>query len=93
MLSLLIRFFVGGSEDRLICFCVHQLLQLCRIFDGDAVAGTLVRTLAAQKGVDPDTLGTVSGEAHKQQQYDLLAETVRRHMDMQTIYRILEEGV
>ncbi len=63
------------------------------IFDGDAVAGTLVRALAARKGIDPETLGTVSGEAHKQRQYDLLADTVRSHMDMQRIYRILEEGV
>ena len=63
------------------------------IFDGDAVAGTLVRALAERKGIDPDTLGTVSGKAHKQQQYDLLAETIRNHMDMQAIYRILEEGV
>ncbi len=63
------------------------------IFDGDAVAGTLVRALAERKGIDPDTLGMVSGEAHKQQQYDLLAETIRNHMDMQMIYNILEEGV
>ena len=63
------------------------------IFDGDAVAGTLVRALAERKGIDPDSLGAVSGETHKQQQYDLLAETIRNHMDMQMIYRILEEGV
>ncbi len=63
------------------------------IFDGDAVAGTLVRALAERKGIDPDALGTVSGETHKQQQYDLLAETIRNHMDMQKVYSILEEGV
>ncbi|MBR4905620.1 MAG: cobyric acid synthase [Clostridia bacterium] len=63
------------------------------IFDGDAVAGTLVRALAERKGIDPDSLDAVSGEAHKQQQYDLLAEAIRNHMDMQKIYRILEEGV
>ena len=63
------------------------------IFDGDAVAGTLVRALAARKGIDPETLGAVSGEAHKQRQYDLLADTIRNHMDMQKVYRILEEGV
>ena len=63
------------------------------IFDGDAVAGTLVRALAERKGIDPDSLGAVSGEAHKQQQYDLLAETIRNHTDMHMIYRILEEGV
>ncbi len=63
------------------------------VFDGDAIAGTLVRTLAERKGIDPDTLGSVSGEAHKQRQYDLLADTLRGHMDIPKIYKILEEGV
>jgi len=63
------------------------------VLDGDAVAGALVRTLAERKGVDPALLGRVSGEAHKQEQYDLLADTIRNHMDMQAIYRILKEGI
>ena len=63
------------------------------VFDGDAVAGTLVRALAERKGVDPALLGKVSGEAHKQRQYDLLADTIRSDMDMNAIYRILREGV
>ncbi len=63
------------------------------VFDGDAVAGALVRALAERKGVDPALLGKVSGEAHKQRQYDLLADTIRSHMDMNAIYRILREGV
>ncbi len=63
------------------------------IFDGDAVAGTVVRALAEHKGVDPAALGTVSGEAYKQRQYDLLADTIRNHMDMRAINRILKEGV
>lgn len=63
------------------------------VFDGDAVAGTLVRALAAHKGIDPDTLGAVSGEAHKQRQYDLLADALRGHLNMELLYRIMEEGV
>ncbi len=63
------------------------------VFDGDAVAGTVVRALAAQKGIDPATLGTVSNAAHKQRQYDLLADTIRKHMDMEAVRRILKEGV
>lgn len=63
------------------------------ILDGDAITGALVRMLAERKGVDPALLGRVSGEAHKQQQYDLLADTIRRHMDMNAVYRILKEGV
>ena len=63
------------------------------VFDSDDVAGTIIRTLAARKGIDPAQLGKVSGEEHKQQQYDLLAATLRKHMDIPAIYKILEAGV
>ena len=63
------------------------------ILDGDEAAGTLVRALAARKGVDPALLGRISGEEHKQKQYDLLAETLRGSMDVPAVYRILEEGI
>ena len=63
------------------------------ILDGDEVAGTIVRALAAKKGVDPAQLGRVSGESWKQRQYDLLADALRAHMDLPAVYRILEEGV
>ncbi len=66
---------------------VHGLL------DGDEAAGTLIRALAVKKGVDPEDIGKISGEEHKEQQYDLLAETLRKSMDMEAVYRILEEGV
>ena len=46
--------------------------------------------LAARKGV------TLEGQAeepavYRERQYDLLADTVRRSLDMQKIYEILEE--
>ena len=63
------------------------------ILDHDAVAGAIVRALARKKGVDVAQLGRVSGEEHKQQQYDLLAQTLRDHMDMEAVYRILKEGI
>jgi adenosylcobyric acid synthase len=77
-----------GCQHGSVCGCyVHG------VFDGDAVAGALVRALAERKGVDPDLLGKVSGEAYKQRQYDLLADTIRNHMDMDAVTRILKEGV
>ena len=63
------------------------------ILDADEVAGTIIRALAAKKGIDPESLGKISGEEHKQQQYDLLAQSLRDHMNMPLIYKILEEGV
>jgi adenosylcobyric acid synthase len=61
--------------------------------DQDAAASALVQALAEKKGVDPALLGRVSGEEHKQRQYDQLAQTLRDHMDMTAVYRILEEGI
>ena len=63
------------------------------VFDSNDVAGTIIRALAARKGVDPAELGKVSGEEYKQQQYDLLADTLRKHMDMPAIHKILEAGI
>ena len=63
------------------------------VLDQDAVAGALVRALAEKKGVDPTRLGRVDREEHKQRQYDLLAQTLRDHMDMAAVYRILQEGI
>ena len=63
------------------------------ILDGDEVVETLVSALARRKGVDPAELGRVSGEEHKQRQYDLLADTLRKSMDLDAVYRIWEEGL
>ena len=57
------------------------------------MAGAIVRALAEKKDIDPALLGRVSGEEHKQRQYDLLAQTLRDHMDMAAVYRILQEGI
>ena len=63
------------------------------VLDGDEAADAVIRALAENKGVDPAVLGHVSGEEYKQQQYDLLADTLRRSMDMDAVYRIFEEGL
>lgn len=77
----------GCQNDNVYGSYVHGIL------DADDVAGTIIRSLAAHKGVDPSELGHVSGEEHKQRQYDLLADTLREHMDIKRIYEILEEGI
>ena len=60
------------------------------VFDAPEVAQRLAEALAARKGV------TLEGQAeepavYRERQYDLLADTVRRSLDMQKIYEILEE--
>lgn len=63
------------------------------IFDREAVAEALVRTLGEKKGIDVTEMTGVDFAAFKESQYDLLAAGLREHLDMDKIYRILEEGV
>ena len=60
------------------------------IFDGPNIADTVLKALCRQKGVDFTALGTFDLRAYKERQYDLLADTVRRSLDMQRIYDIME---
>lgn len=63
------------------------------VFDEDNVAQAVIFSLAQQKGIDASTLGTVSGQEYKEQQYDRLAAGMREHMDMKKIYAIMERGI
>lgn len=62
------------------------------IFDSPEVSGRLVKALFRRKGLK------YSGEAVDRRRYrdiqlDLLAENVRKHINMELVYRIIEEGV
>jgi adenosylcobyric acid synthase len=64
------------------------------IFDGDGIAPALVKALCAAKGLDAASLqGEMGFKAYKEKQYDILAATLRDHIDMDRIYRIMEEGI
>lgn len=45
------------------------------------------------KGLDVSEIQAVDFAAFKETQYDLLAEGLRKNLDMERIYQILEEGV
>ena len=70
------------------------------VFDGPGIARRIVEILAEHKGLtlknasDNSTLSApeTDNQAYKETQYDLLAETLRRHLDMKRIYEILEES-
>lgn len=61
------------------------------VFDGAAVASKLAEALAAHKGVALNAQ-VYDTARYKQEQYDKLADTVRKALDMNLIYRILEGG-
>lgn len=62
------------------------------IFDQDDVIKTLADILYQIKGIDPKEQ-TVDIKAYKEKQYDLLAQGIRESVDMDCIYKILEEGI
>ena len=45
------------------------------------------------KGVEMEDVATVSYKEYKERQYDILADSIRANLDMEQIYRILEEGL
>ena len=63
------------------------------IFDGDGIAKSIVDALLAKKGMKPEDVHTISFAEYKKQQYDILAEEVRKNLDMKKIYEILKAGV
>lgn len=76
------------------------------VFDAPGIARRIVRTLGELKGLDiaagndaeiwentdSDNEDGNHPDKYKEAQYDALADTLRLHLDMEKIYRILEEG-
>ncbi len=63
------------------------------IFDKEEVAKKIVESIGEIKGLDVSEMTGVDFQAFKETQYDILAEGLRKHLDMKKIYEILEEGI
>lgn len=63
------------------------------LFDSPDVTKRLVGALLAAKGIDAACVEAFDMRAYKQAQYDKLADVMRANMDMDMIYRIIEEGL
>lgn len=63
------------------------------VFDEDGIGAELVRILAEKKGIHLEEVCEMERHAYKEAQYDLLADTLRKHLNMKAIYEILEEGI
>ncbi len=77
----------GYAKDNVYGSYVHG------IFDNTDAVKALIDSLASAKGLDPATIGVIDAKAHKEEQYDLLADHMRKSLDMDLIYRILNTGV
>lgn len=62
------------------------------IFDENEIAKEIVRSLYSAKGLEY-TEQDIDRNAYKEKQYDILAEEVRKNIDMNFVYKIIEEGV
>lgn len=63
------------------------------LFDRVEAVSALVSCLCAAKGLDPSHVSIPDPVAYREEQFDRLAQGVREHIDLQAVYRILEEGV
>lgn len=61
------------------------------IFDGEGIARSIVMTLMEKKGIFKNGIldGEISLHAYKEEQYDLLAQGIREHLDMKAIYEMM----
>ena len=60
------------------------------LFDTGVLAEELIRELARRKGLDPGNIEVIPHETYVQQQYDILAAGVRRTLDVEKIYEIMD---
>lgn len=63
------------------------------IFDREDVAKKVAEAIGKKKGLDMSQIKGMDFAAFKEIQYDLLAEGLRKHLDMKKIYEILEAGI
>ena len=63
------------------------------VFDRESVAEAVLEILGNKKGIDVTELKGIDFAQFKETQYDILAAELRKHLDMNAIYRILEEGL
>lgn len=63
------------------------------VFDKEEVAEAIVQILGRRKGIDVSEMTGVDFSAFKETQYDILAAELRKHLDMDAIYKILNEGI
>ena len=53
----------------------------------------MVEALLAKKGLSPEDVKVIDYQAYKEQQYDLLADSIRENLDMDKVKEILERGI
>ena len=63
------------------------------IFDEGGIAQAVVADLCRRKGLSPEAAESFDLDAYKQRQYDILADAVRRGLNMDFVYKVLDRQV
>lgn len=63
------------------------------VFDGEGIAAAVVEALLKKKGLTMADIKIIDYQKYKQQQYDILADNIRRNLDMERVYEIVEKGL
>lgn len=59
------------------------------VFDREGIASTLVKALFKEKGLDPSEIEAFNLEEYKQRQYDILADGMRKALNMDMLLDII----
>lgn len=77
----------GFVKDSIFGTYVHG------IFDSEEYLSGIIKILLKKKGLPIENLKIMNFKEHKESQYNLLADTMRESLNMELIYRIIEEGI
>ncbi|ABW18412.1 cobyric acid synthase [Alkaliphilus oremlandii] len=83
----------GGVKSDGLCSNNIYGTYVHGIFDEGQVAETIIRTLMEKKGLVYEPNKNFNMVEYKNKEYDKLADALRKALDMEAIYRILNEGI
>ena len=80
---------VSGAEGNIINEGNVYGTYIHGVFDREEIARTVVEALLKEKGMDFSDVKAFDVEAYKQSQYDILADGLRKSLDMDLIYSLI----
>jgi adenosylcobyric acid synthase len=80
-----------GKEDGIAAGNIYGT-YVHGIFDEGTIASVIVNGLAKRKGLTLESGLMMDYKSFKETQYDKLADTLRRYLDMDGIYSVLNGG-
>ena len=63
------------------------------VFDKEDVSRVIIEALLDKKGLTTESLKTFDIKSYKESQYDVLADELRKSLDMKYIYNIINSGI